>query len=207
MKRYVFAGLAFCLVIGFQNCAGNKQFSDMNSSDALGNPFEVTPMEKIDVSQTEIIEIPESSYLEAQLQDAILQTKATSNFTTHHLEIDVKTGVIDVIEDNSGEAITGLQYCLNSQDLSQLDTILTDSKICEDKVIAQDQRACTMQYQFPYARLHFAETGAVALGEVFNACHRGYDLCGEKRDLLQEFLGKVQSELKSKKCEFQIVRK
>lgn len=206
MKRYVFAGLAFCLVIGFQNCARNNQFSDMNTTDALGNPVEVTPVEKIDVSQTEIIEIPESSYLESKLQSDILLAKSTSNFSTHHLEIDVKTGVVHVIEDSSGEAIAGLQYCLNSQDLYGMNTILSSSKLCEEKAAIASDQLCTMEYQFPYAKLHFAES-EVALGEVFNACQKGIDLCGEQKAQLQSYLAQVQSNLAAKKCEFQVVTK
>jgi hypothetical protein len=205
MKRYVFAGFTFCLVIGFQNCSKNN-FTDMNQGDALGNPAVATPIEKLDVSQTEKIEIPESSYLESKLQADILQTKATSNFSTHHLEIEVRTGVIQVIEDNNGEAIQGLQYCLNSQDVAALNSILSSSNICEDKVAntGHDQ-VCTMEYKFPYAKLHIADAEPVNLGEVFNACSKGFDLCGDQKELLQNYLGQVQSSLDSKKCDFQVV--
>lgn len=178
----------------------------MNTTDALGNPVVGTPIEKLDVSQTETVEIPESSFLESKLQADILQTKSTSNFTTHHLEIDVKTGVIHVIEENSGDSISGIKYCLNSQDLYTLGSILAASKICEEKIPAQNSsQVCTMEYKYPYAKLHILNSEPVALGEVFNACSSGFDLCGDRKNQLQTFLGQVQSSLTAMKCDFQVV--
>lgn len=206
MKRHVYVVLTFCLVVGFQNCARNNQALDSNSSDAMRNPAEVTPIEKIDVSQVEIVEIPESPFLESKIQSDIVQSKAASNFSTHHIEIDVKTGVIHVIEDASNEPVPDLQYCLSSEELVNLNSILASSKLCEEKAALSHDQVCTMEYQFPYARLHFADS-KVALGEVFNACQKGFDLCGEQKSQLQSYLGKIQMDLPAKKCEFQIVQK
>jgi hypothetical protein len=204
MKRYVFAGFAFCLVVGFQNCSPNK-LADINSSSALSNPTEITPVEKIDVSQTEILEVPESPYLEAQLQSAIQQSKPSSSFAAHHLEIDVKTGVVHVVDQNS-EDVQGVQYCLSSSDMSELRGILDSSKLCEDIAISDSQQNCTMEYQMPYAKLHLPES-EVALGESVSGCHKGPDLCGAQKDMLQGFLAHVQSQLSTKSCEFQVVQK
>ncbi|WP_413289961.1 hypothetical protein [Bdellovibrio sp. HCB337] len=204
MKRYVFAGFAFCLVVGFQNCSRN-QLSDTSATNALSNPAEVTPAEKIDVSQTEILEVPESPYLEAQLQSAIQLSKPTSALSSHHLEIDVKTGVVHVVDQNN-EVVAGVQYCLSSSDLNELRTILDTAKICEDKAAVDESSQCTMNYRFPYAKLHFPQA-ELALGEAMSGCHKGPDLCGDQKDMLQGFLAHVQSELASKKCEFQVVQK
>jgi hypothetical protein len=203
MKRYVFAGFAFCLVVGFQNCSRN-QLSDVNPANALSNPMEVTPSEKIDVSQTEMLEIPESAFLEAQLQAAILASKPTSTFAAHHLEIDVKTGVVHVVDQNN-ETLAGVQYCLSSPDMSELRAILDSSKVCEDSAVVDEQINCTADYQFPYAKLHFLES-ELSLGESMSGCHKGPDLCGNQKDMLQGFLAHVQSDLASKKCEFQVVQ-
>lgn len=203
MKRYVFAGCAFCLVIGFQNCSPQK-LSDVNASDSLNNPTEVVPSEKIDVSQTEILEIPESPYLEAQLQKDIQQVQPDATFASHHLEIDVKTGVIHVL-DQSDEIVIGVQYCLSSGEVAELRAILDSSKICEEKAEVAGQ-VCTMNYTFPYATLLFSNS-ELALGESTSGCHKGPDLCGEQKDLLQGFLAHVQNQLSSKKCEFQVVQK
>lgn len=204
MRRYVFAGFAFCLVVGYQNCSSQK-LSDINSSDSLNNPTEVQPSEKIDVSQTETLEIPESAYLESQLQPALQQSKPESTFASHHLEIDVKTGVIHVLDQNN-EIVNGVQYCLTVSEVGELHTILDSAKICEDKAVVDEQRVCTMEYRFPYAKLHFPAT-EISLGEAMSGCHKGPDLCGEHKDLLQGFLAHVQSNLSTKKCEFQVVQK
>lgn len=204
MKGYVFAGFAFCLVLGFQNCSPH-QLSDVHSASSLNNPAEVTPVEKIDVSQTEILEVPESAYLEAQLQSAIQQSKPNSSFASHHLEIDVKTGVIHVV-DQSNEVVSEVQYCLSSSDVSELRTILDSAKVCEDSAVVDEQINCTMDYQFPYAKLHLPES-EIALGESMSGCHKGPDLCGEQKDMLQGFLANLQSQLSSKKCEFQVVER
>ena len=204
MKRYVFAGFAFCLVVGFQNCSP-KQFSDVNTANGLSNPTEITPVEKIDVSQTEILEVPESAFLEAQLQPAIQQSKPNSTFAAHHLEIDVKTGVVHVV-DQSNEVVAGVQYCLSSSDVSELNAILGSAKVCEDKAVVDENLNCTMEYKFPYARLHLPDS-EVALGESMSGCHKGPDLCGEQKDMLQGFLAHVQTKLSSKACQFQVVSK
>jgi hypothetical protein len=203
MKRYVFASFAFCLVLGFQNCSPN-QVSDVMSASSLSNPIEVTPMEKVDVSQTEMLEIPESAYLEAQLQSAIIASKPTSTFAAHHLEIDVKTGVVHVV-DQSNEVVAGVQYCLSSSDISELRTILGTSKICESKAIVDEQVLCTMNYTFPYAKLHFLGS-ELSLGESRSGCHKGPDLCGVQKDMLQGFLAHVQNNLATKKCDFKVVQ-
>jgi hypothetical protein len=203
MKRYVFAGFAFCLVIGFQNCSPQK-LSDVNTSNSLNNPAEITPSEKIDVSQTEILEVPESAYLEAQLQGDIQQLKPSSTFATHHLEIDVKTGVIHVLDQNN-DILSGVQYCLSASEVAELRTILDSSNICEEKAEVEGQ-LCTMNYTYPYATLHLPNS-ELALGESTSGCHKGPDLCGEQRDMLQGFLAHVQNQLSSKKCEFQVVQK
>ena len=204
MKRYVFAGFAFCLVVGFQNCSP-RQFADVSTNNSLSNPTEITPVEKIDVSRTEILEVPESAFLEAQLQPAIQQSKPSSTFAAHHLEIDVKTGVVHVV-DQSNDVVTGVQYCLSSADLSELRGILDSAKVCEDKAVVDENLNCTMDYKFPYAKLHLPES-EVALGEAMSGCHKGPDLCGEQKDMLQGFLAHVQSQLSSKACQFQVVQK
>jgi hypothetical protein len=204
MKRYVFAGFAFCLVVGFQNCSRN-QLSDNVNNDSLSNPAQVTPAEKVDVSQTEMLEIPESAYLETQLQSDITQSKPTSTFSSHRLEIDVKTGVVHIVDQNN-EVIEGLQYCLSSSDLNELHGILSSSTVCEDKAAADESLNCSMEYKFPYAKLHFAEY-ELSLGESMSGCHKGPDLCGVQKDMLQGFLAQVQNNLAAKKCQFQVVQK
>lgn len=204
MKRYVFAGFAFCLVVGFQNCSRN-QLSDNLGNSALNNPTEVTPAEKVDVSQTEALEVPESAYLESQLQADIIASKPTSTFASHHLEIDVKTGVVHVVDQNS-EVVAGVQYCLSASDMSELSAILSSAKVCEDKAAVDENLNCTAEYKFPYARLHFSDS-ELSLGESMSGCHKGPDLCGDSKDMLQGFLAHVQSNLAAKKCEFQVVSK
>lgn len=203
MKRYVFAAFAFCLVVGFQNCSRN-QLSDAGDSNALSNPTEITPAEKVDVSQAEAVEVPESAFLESQLQSAITQAKPTSTFATHHLEIDAKTGVIHVLDQNN-DTVAGVQYCLSSSDMTELRAILDSAKICEDKALVDEQTNCTMDYTYPYAKLQFVDS-EVSLGEAMSGCHKGPDLCGDQKDMLQGFLANLQNKLTNLKCEFQVVK-
>lgn len=202
MKRSIIAILGFCAVLGYQNC-GRSQLADVNSNDGLSNPAEVQPVEKIDVAQTRVIEVPENAYLEAQLQNAVQNAKPTSALSSHHLEIEVKTGVIDVLDQNN-EKTEGLQYCLNAQDLQKLTSIIETAKICEDSAASSSNQNCTMNYKFPYARLLLADA-EVPLGESLSGCHRGPDLCGEHKASLQALLADVQMNLSSKTCDFQVV--
>lgn len=205
MKRYVFAGMAFCLVVSYQNCSRGQFSSDTTSSNALSNPTEVDAAEKADPSQTEIVEVPESSYLESQLQSAIQQSQPTSILASHHLEINVKTGVVNVVDQN-GDAVNGLQYCLSSDDQDELSSILNSSKICEEKIASNSDMNCALYYISPYAKLHLQST-EVALGEATSSCHKGPDLCGSEKDMLQSFLADFQANLATKKCSFQVVNK
>lgn len=203
MKRYVFTGFAFCLIICFQNCSPH-QFSDVSASNAFSNPTEVTPTEKVDVSQTEIVEIPESTYLESQLEADILAANPTSAFAAHHLQIDVKTGVVHVVDQNY-ETLTGIQYCLSPGEMSELRTILSSSKLCENQAISDQQLVCTAEYRFPYARLQVLDS-KISLGESTSGCHKGPDICGVQKEMLQGLLAHIQSSITSKKCEFQVVQ-
>ncbi|MGZ3742222.1 MAG: hypothetical protein ACXWRE_00735 [Pseudobdellovibrionaceae bacterium] len=202
MKRYVIAAFAFCLIISFQNCSPHH-LSDVNNANALSNPTLVTPTEKVDVSQTEMVEIPESAYLESQLQQDITAASPTSTFSAHHLEIDVKTGVVHVVDQNN-EVLVGLQYCLNSSDMSELHTILDSAKVCEDQAV-EDGQVCTAEYRFPYAKLHFLDS-EISLGEALSGCNKGPDLCGDQKDMLQGLLTHIQGDLATRKCEFQVVQ-
>lgn len=203
MKRSILAVMGFCVVISYQNC-GRSQLADVNTSDSLSNPVEVQPVQKIDVAQTQVIEVPENAFLEAQLQVPIQQAKPTSSLASHHLAIEVKTGIINVLDQNN-EKVEGLQYCLSSQDLQRLDSILASAKICEDAAAGADQN-CTMNYKFPYAKLQLIDA-EVPLGEAMSGCHRGPDLCGEQKDQLQSLLGEVQVNLPAKTCSFEVVKR
>jgi hypothetical protein len=203
MKRSIFAIVGFCVVLGYQNC-GRSQFGDVSSNDAFSNPTEVQPVEKIDVAQTRVVEVPENAFLEGQLQAPIEKAAPTSALASHHLEIDVKTGVIDVLDQNNTKT-PGLQYCLNAQDLDRLTAILASAKICEESAPTDSGLNCTMNYQFPYARLHLADA-EVPLGESMSGCHHGPDLCGDQKGQMQALLADVQTGLTTTRtCNFQIV--
>jgi hypothetical protein len=205
MKRSIIAVVGFCAVLGYQNCGRAPVADGLGNSSELNNPAEVTPVEKIDVAQTQAVEVPQNAYLEAQLQVPIQNAKPTSVMSAHHLEIDVKTGVISVLDQNN-EVTEGVQYCLNQQDQQNLNAILSAAKICEDAAVSGNDMNCTMDYKFPYAKLQLIDT-EVSLGESMSGCHRGPDLCGAQKDQLQSLLADLQMHLSSRTCDFQVVNR
>jgi hypothetical protein len=189
MIRYVFVGLAFCLVIGFQNCARTQEAGTSNN-DILSNPSE-----KVDVSQTEIVEVPVEYYIE-HLPQPITQAKVAS---LYHMEIDVKSGVIQVIDQNN-QVNAGVQFCLSQQEADSLRAILNSAEVCDGSVAADPNAMCAQVYAFPYAKLHTPEA-EISLGEASDTCHHGPDLCGDQKAMLQSFLANLQGSLLSKTCQ------
>lgn len=203
MMRSILAIAGFCVVLGYQNCGRAPIADGTLNNNGLSNPTEVTPVEKINVSETRVVEVPDNAFLEAKLQVPVQQAQPTSVMSSHHLEIDVKSGVISVLDQNN-EKVAGVQYCLNAQDLQNLDSILGSAKICEDKAVAGNDLNCTMDYKFPYAKLQTLDA-EIPLGESMSGCHHGPDLCGAHKDQLQSLLADLQVNLATKSCDFQVV--
>lgn len=152
--------------------------------------------------KVEVIEIPESPDVEEAISG--VSAKAFTGkrlFISKTLLINPQNGLIEVVNANTGES-SGEEFCLKSDQIDELQAILASARICEAQEVMDEDIACTMDYQFPYAKLHLLNQ-KVSLGEKFSGCHRGADLCGEYSQLMQGFIASILNELPQMSCSFE----
>ncbi len=204
-KKASVLGLFLALLFGFQNCGQAPELTsgEMSSNqlrqatESDGSLKNISLQEKVDV-----IEIPESPELEQSLSE--LSSKSTTAgrlFISKTLMIYPQTGLIEVVDAQDGEAV-GQQFCLSDEQGLELQGILAAAKICEEQTTQDENMACTMDYEFPYAKLHLLNQ-KVNLGERFSGCHRGTDLCGEYGNLMKSFVSQIKSNLDKMTCQFE----
>lgn len=154
-------------------------------------------------SNAQSLEIPSSPAVDNAIAGVSSKASASDDlFASFGLSLHPRTGVINVLQAD-GEYDPDLQFCMSSAQIAELEGLLEEARICD----AQDTSAstdtmCTMDYQFPYAKLHFTER-SVGLGERYSGCSRGPDLCGDQSKKLQLFLKGITSQLKTLNCNFQ----
>ena len=204
-RLVTFFGVFFLLIFGFQNCAQSPQDFASSSRNQLEQASESeSSLAAVDLNQkVERIEVPESPELEQALRG--VSSKSTfsgeSLFISQTLFIYPQTGLIDVVNSQTGEKL-GQNFCLKPDQMNQLQGILAAARICEAINVEDSSQMCTMDYEFPYAKLYLLNQ-KVNLGEKFSGCHRGADLCGDYANLMRSFIFEVKSQLGTLDCEFQ----
>lgn len=204
-RQFSFLGIFLALLLSFQNCGQSPQVGVNSSSSnqflqaAEGEgSFESVALDE----NVDRIEVPESPELEQTLRG--ISSKAVYSgerlFISQTLFIDPQTGLIDVVDAQNGESV-GQNFCLKQEQVNQLQGILAAARICESKRVESAGQVCTMEYEFPYAKLHLLNQ-KVHLGERFSGCDQGTDLCGEYSVLMRNFISEVKSQLADLKCEF-----
>lgn len=198
MKRWTVLLLFGGLVISFQNCSRSGPDVSPNKMDSMST----SELSSLNPSEARSLEIPSSPTVDSAISG--VSAKAASGddlFASFGLSIQPKTGVISVLQ-SDGEADPDLEFCMTSAQIAQLEGLLEDARICEAQDASQDDVACTMDYRFPYAKLHFSDR-SVGLGERYSGCSRGPDLCGDQSQKLQSFLKGITDQLKTLTCNFQ----
>jgi hypothetical protein len=181
MKQLSFLVGVFVLVISFQNCSQhNANLSESESS--------LNPQKK---GESNIIETP--IY---EVKKLVLWNSSKMQF----LDLDVSTGKMTAFEE--GGTVLGDQYCLSANELSEVKTILLNSSVCETALDYEQMKdqVCTMLYKYPYASI---DTGKneFRLGEQTSGCDIPADLCGDKSQMLKNFVAMVINTLPQKSCQ------
>ncbi|MFN8943496.1 MAG: hypothetical protein ACK5WZ_02625, partial [Pseudobdellovibrionaceae bacterium] len=139
-KRNLMGFIVFgFLLLSFQNCGQNlATIKESSSSTSVQNnePNQNVPSsdQKTVFDQLNLIEIPESPYLDDSLSQA-MQTSlknADNLFASKRIFLDHRTGQIKIIDQNEVE-IQGAQFCLKEDDMSELQAILTSAEICQEQ--------------------------------------------------------------------------
>lgn len=196
MKRWTLLIAFGCLIVSFQNCSK----SNFDKSPGIESMSE-SSVSDLSPSSASTIEIPSSPQVDAAVSSVHSKSSSSNPFSEYSLSLNPRTGVIDALHDN-GEPAEGLTFCLQSHQIAELEGLLTESRLCEAEDRSADGNVCTMDYQFPYAKMHFASR-SVVLGEKYSGCNRGPDLCGENSKKLQAFLKDITTSLDNLKCDFQ----
>jgi hypothetical protein len=106
----------------------------------------------------------------------------------------MSTGQMTAFEE-AGQ-VQGETYQLSSEKLSELQSIMQGSEVCEPILEAAhfEGRVCTMAYRYPYAVL-FEKGLEIRLGEKNDGCDVAVDLCGAKADKLKAWTKSVVESL------------
>lgn len=173
MRKYFGLLAVFLLVISFQNCAQVHNNPEQASSLGAG----VIQVSTKAITQLVLWNPNQDQYLDVNLNDGKM-----------------------IAYENFGE-IRGASYCLSTEELFQLKSILTTSDICEPKVdysVAKD-RVCTMLYKYPYVSI-VQDSVEYRLGEMNTGCDIPTDLCGEQGSRLRAFAAAVVGNLEARAC-------
>jgi hypothetical protein len=203
MKKWMMA-LAFgCLIVSFQNCSrgGGVNSGSLDQSSQI-NPVTENAVTGLKPNEAEALVLPNTPFLDAQLQIAESKAADANPFDSSTLSMDPKTGVMNVVSAD-GSVDPDKIFCLSSEQIAELEGLLSAAQICagEDKAASADV-VCQMDYQFPYAKLQFSDQD-VTLGERFSGCHTGTDLCGQSSRNLQKFIADVVKNLPAQTCHFE----
>ncbi len=198
MKKWVVAIAMGGLIISFQNCS-KPNLNGTGSLDASSqeNPVMQAPVSTLVPSKAVAVEIPNSPFV-----DLNVDGNSNKSMNSYSLRVNTQTGVINVLLGN-GEIDSSKEFCLGSEQISVLEDLLAHAQLYEAIEDSNPDRICTMDYSYPYAKLHFTEK-EVALGEKFSGCHKGADLEKVSSVKLKSFLSDVVSNLKS--CNFDAVQ-
>ncbi len=182
VSKYLVLTLFTGLMVSFQNCAQSK-LSQAPQESASDDATQKTS--SLDLSTVRKIGIP-NEIRKTQIRDA-------SEF-----EVDLTNGEIHLLKPDGSE-VAGQKFCLSSQDLSELKTIMDSGRVCEPENTVLPDQVCTMIYSEPYVRLSTDSTD-VTLGERRNGCEKPVDLCGDSATLLRGYVAALVSNIHSKVC-------
>lgn len=204
MKKWVMAVAMGGLIVSFQNCSPS-QLGETGSLDASSQQNPVTGARISDLvpSKAVAIEIPNSPIVDSGVGAAY--SKAINSFNSYSLILNPQTGVINALRGN-GEVDSAIEFCLNSQQIAELEYLLENARLYNDLDKSQEpDQICTMDYRYPYAKLYFDDQ-KVSLGEKFSGCHIGADLEKTSSLKLKSFLGDLLTNLAGSKCSFEEVK-
>ncbi len=205
MKKWTIAISFGVLILSFQNCSKSNFGTNDSASSAQVNPVVESSVTSLKPADAEVLQVPSNPFIDAGLSNVSAKTEDSNLFASKSLAIHTKTGVVDVVLPD-GSLDESQQFCLKSEQISQLEGLLSASALCDAQVLkTQSEYGCSMEYAFPYAILQFSDK-TVKLGEKFSGCHKGADLCGENSKNLKLFLNNLVQALgtlAASKCNFE----
>jgi len=193
MKRaYVILVTTFILIIGFQNCQqkpSSQLSTEFSSGSATSQQMTALSSEQV---QKVILNQKETETLVKNGNSFSVQNNA-------HYSVDYTTGIVVRISDlNTAEQ----KYCLNSELLSELKSIISSSKVCRyDDTVASKDSVCTMDYKAPYAQIT-TNRDVIDLRTVAtaNCSSERFDLCDGASDMLRGWWVNVKRQLGNLGC-------
>jgi hypothetical protein len=176
---------AAAIVLSFQNC--KKTISD-DSAVSSSSVF------KIDLSQ-------ENPTFATLYFDELLTRQGASGsyqvISRTALKIDLQNGQI---ERTSEAALQPESFCLSSNKLAEINSILSGSQICKTQHTITPGTMCTMVYKYPYAAIATTRE-QFELGMEESGCPKEtIDLCDDRGDLLVSYSEGLKSSYKQMNC-------
>lgn len=189
-----YASLA--MIGSFQNCAQSK----IGNANEL-TPGTMSPVQNQDTSESNIpklnsVDLRKASSLELQLNSLFL--KNNRNETPRFL-INLSNG--EMMQVNlEGQVVSQIRLCLLQEELSELSAIIDNAEICTSDSKVNSDAVCTLEYIYPYAKVHLSSNEVINLGEKTGGCGNVLDLCEEHKKALNGFITYLSSNLENRKC-------
>jgi len=133
---------------------------------------------------------------QAKIEDPDLKIAKTIDI---HTQMEGQVVNLDLA---TGKLISGsAERCLSESMLGEINDLVRNSSLCVFEV-PEEEMMCAQVYMPAYANIHWSDM-SVKVGEAFDSCNRGPDLCGQDGKTLRGLLRDVVSRFDEFSCDFQ----
>ena len=179
MKKTLYISAVVGLVMAFQNCGKSIVGSDQSVNS-----------EQVGTNQQDSSTISQPVEFDLKSVDKI---KFFNQLDASYLTVDLQDGSIRLYN-RQGQEQTSSHESLESEDLSKIKALIGSVKICSDDRKQDPNMMCAMLYRAPYVFL-LAKNQELSLGEAFDSCHSGPDICDPKQKTqLVDFIKELSQE-------------
>ena len=189
MKAWISSLFVLAIIFSFQNCQKAPHVDEISSMHLSSSHASSS---KINLSSEQVQQI-----------DVLIEEKETITrggntydlMVNKMLEIDLKTGVFQVVSDLGG---TPARYCLTESFKNELVSILKTSQICKSETVKD--RICAQVIKPAYAQI-LTDVGQYDLGQSADSCgSESNDLCGDQAKMLKGFIATLKTQYKTLNC-------
>lgn len=195
MYKVLAAVIALSLLLAFQNCAQQgttvKSLSDSGQAQAgsTSTSSQDLAQDTAKLQSMSAVEVPLTSNVYSAGPQKVAGEEAA-------LRISRLDGRIDDVDSN-GNVIQ--RYCLHADELAELNSIISISKVCYVDKHDEDQ-LCAQVLKPAYASMYNSQE-KLPLGAANDACGNGAKvLCGNQDQMLRSFLAAVKSNYQQRPC-------
>lgn len=196
IKIFMLFYASLAMIGSFQNCAQSKVG---NGNELI--PGTMAPVENLDSSESKnpkliSVDLKNASSLDLQLNSLFSKNNRNER---PRLLINMFNGEMRQVN-LEGQVVSQIRLCLLQEELSELTTIINTAEVCTSDSKVNSDAVCTLEYIYPYAKVHLSSNEIINLGEKPGGCGNVLDLCEEHKKALNGFISYLSSNLDNRKC-------